>query len=109
MFKELLLTLSLILLLTGCINDDGYTRSNEGLSWTVDSGSDGTPDYISKKDIPKGAIKIEEDLYYVPIERNNSGCMMYRSYSVNNATYAVIMYRDASGIFTSNSQLTNCQ
>ena len=109
MFKELLLTLSLILLLTGCINDDGYTRSNEGLSWTVDSGSDGTPDYISKKDIPEGAIKVEDDLYYVPIEKDNRGCMMYRSYSVHNATYAVIMYRDVSGKFPSNSRLTNCQ
>ena len=59
MFKGLLLTLSLILLLTGCINNDGYTRSNEGLSWTIDSGSDGTPDYISKKDIPEGLLKLK--------------------------------------------------
>ena len=109
MLKGLLLILSLSLLLAGCNNNDSYARSNKDLSLAVDSEGSETLGHTLRKDIPKGAIKVKDDLYYVPIEKDDRGCMMYRAYSVNNATYAVIMYRDASGKFTSNSRLPHCQ
>jgi len=109
MLKGLLLILSLSLFLTGCNNNDSHTLSNKDLSLVVDSKGGETLGHTLRKDIPKGAIKVEDDLYYVPIEKDDRGCMMYRAYSVNNATYAVIMYRNESGKFTSNSRLPHCQ
>jgi hypothetical protein len=65
--------------------------------------------YISESSIPKGAIQVDEDLYYIPINYDKNGCLMYRPYSKNKNTFDIILYEAESGDFTTNSQLANCQ
>ena len=65
--------------------------------------------YISESSIPKGAIQVDEDLYYIPINYDKNGCLMYRPYSKNNNAFDIILYKAESGGFTTNSQLANCQ
>jgi hypothetical protein len=65
--------------------------------------------YISESSIPKGAIQVDEDLYYIPINYDKNGCLMYRPYSKNKNTFDIILYKAESGNFTTNSQLANCQ
>ena len=70
---------------------------------------EGDSAYISESSIPKGAIQVDEDLYYIPINYDKNGCLMYRPYSKNKNTFDIILYKAESGSFTTNSQLANCQ
>lgn len=61
------------------------------------------------KPIPDNAIKIDNDLYYVPIGKNENGCIQYKAFSQKQSTMSVILYRDEQGNFVSSSNLINCQ
>lgn len=96
MLRGVLLLASSSLFLSGCLINN-YLPASEAESA-----------HVSESSIPKGAIQVDDDLYYVPISYDKNGCMMYRPYSKNNNTYDVILYRDGSGNFTANSQGVNC-
>jgi hypothetical protein len=96
MFKNFILLASSSLFLSGCF-------INNYLPIIEDDSA-----YISESSIPKGAIQVDEDLYYIPINYDKNGCLMYRPYSKNKNTFDIILYKTESGNFTTNSQLANC-
>jgi hypothetical protein len=97
MFRGFILLALSSLFLSGCLINN-YLPVIEG-----DSA------YIYESSIPKRAIQVDEDLYYIPINYDKNGCLMYRPYSKNKNTFDIILYEAESGDFTTNSQLANCQ
>jgi hypothetical protein len=97
MLRCVLLLASSSLFLSGCLINN----------YSLDIEGDGA--YVLESSIPKGAIQVDEDLYYIPMYYDKNGCIIYKSYSNNNNTYDIILYRGELGRFTTNSQLANCQ
>lgn len=60
-----------------------------------------------KVDLSK-ATKISNDLYYVPIGRDNDKCMMYRAYSKTVATAQAVIYQNNLGKFSMSKNIDNC-
>ena len=58
--------------------------------------------------IPKGAIKVGEDLFMVPAGLDASGCALFTPWSATKAVIMVIHYRDRSGGFTPNRSQADC-
>lgn len=54
------------------------------------------------------AIKIGDDLYYIPIGVDQDGCMTYQLYSESMMVSQVITYRNKDGIFTTSKNSKNC-
>lgn len=59
-------------------------------------------------DVPRGAIRVGEQLYQVPIGADDDGCPMFRMYSPIKLVPQVIFYRDAEGGFTMSKQEAAC-
>lgn len=51
-------------------------------------------------DPPPDAIRVEEDLYMVPVAVDESGCQQYSAWSRQRMVPTVIYYRKANGEFT---------
>ena len=58
--------------------------------------------------VPNTATKVGEDLYYVPISKDENGCIQYQLFSQTQTTVSVISLRDLNGNFTTSTQLPNC-
>lgn len=58
--------------------------------------------------LPENAVKIEDDLYYIPIGRDEDNCLMYRAYSKNNAVLASIIYRNKNKTFSLSKNKETC-
>jgi hypothetical protein len=62
----------------------------------------------AEREPPVGAIKIDEDLYQVPVGPDQGGCMQYTLWSRERAVVAVIWYRDREGGFTTDRAKADC-
>jgi hypothetical protein len=54
----------------------------------------------AKPEIPPGAIKVGDDLYYVPLPDPVQGCPAYRQFSPTKLVTAAIYFRAGDGSFT---------
>ncbi|SMN15411.1 hypothetical protein CRYPA_1440 [uncultured Candidatus Thioglobus sp.] len=54
------------------------------------------------------AIKINKDLFYIPIGRDNDNCMMYQAYSQTNPTMQAIIYQNGLGRFSMSKDKRSC-
>ena len=61
-----------------------------------------------KDKLPENAVKIEDDLYYIPIGRDEDNCLMYRAYSEKNAVLAAIIYRNKNKTFSLSKNKETC-
>ena len=61
-----------------------------------------------KDQLPENAVKIEDDLYYIPIGRDEDNCLMYRAYSEKNAVLAAIIYRNKNKTFSLSKNKETC-
>ncbi|CAC9544738.1 hypothetical protein CRYPA_783 [uncultured Candidatus Thioglobus sp.] len=52
--------------------------------------------------------KIKSDLYYVPIGRDDDGCMMYQAKSESMMTMQAIIYQNGLGKFSMSRDKPNC-
>lgn len=59
-------------------------------------------------DVPRGAIRVGEQLYLVPVGEDDDGCPMFRMYSPTKLVAQVIYYRDAAGGFTTSKHEAAC-
>jgi hypothetical protein len=57
---------------------------------------------------PRGAIRVGEELYQIPIGADDDGCPRFRLYSPTKLVAQAIYYRDAAGGFTTNRQEAAC-
>jgi hypothetical protein len=58
--------------------------------------------------VPPGAIRIDDQLYQVPIGADDDGCLRYRLYSPTRLVAQVIYYRDPAGGFTTDRRQADC-
>ena len=58
--------------------------------------------------LPPGAIKIDDQLYQVPIGADDDGCARYRLYSPTKVVAQAIYYRDPAGGFTPDRRRAAC-
>jgi hypothetical protein len=58
--------------------------------------------------VPPGAIRIDDQLYQVPIGADDDGCPRYRLYSPTKLVPQAIYYRDPAGDFTPDRQEAAC-
>ncbi|HIC40187.1 MAG TPA: hypothetical protein EYO74_02115 [Piscirickettsiaceae bacterium] len=56
----------------------------------------------------EGIIQVNHDLYYVAIERDKDGCMMYHARSEKQATLSVILYQNKTGVFATVKNPDDC-
>jgi len=84
--------LILIILLFSC-SDRAITKDND--SYSLDN-------------LPENAVKIEDDLYYIPIGRDQDNCLMYRAYSEKNQVFQAIIYRDKDNNFSLSKNKNSC-
>ena len=61
------------------------------------------------EDLPKDAIPVKDGLYMVPINKDASGCMIYRAFSREAATASAIYYRSSDGSFVMDKSTANCR
>ncbi|WXT99313.1 MAG: hypothetical protein Ctma_0036 [Catillopecten margaritatus gill symbiont] len=54
------------------------------------------------------AIKIDKDLFYIPIGRDGDNCMMYQAYSQTNPTMQAIIYQNGLGKFSMSKNKQSC-
>ena len=54
------------------------------------------------------AIRIDDDLYMVPVSLDETGCQQYTAWSSHRFVPAVIHYRTADGTFTIDHSKANC-
>ena len=59
--------------------------------------------------IPTNAILVGDQLYMVPIGKNNTGCQMYRAFSPNHSVVAAIFYKGADGKFVIDKGKSDCK
>ncbi len=59
--------------------------------------------------IPANAILVGDQLYMVPIDKNNTGCQMYRAFSPNHAVVAAIFYKGVDGKFVMDKGKSDCK
>ena len=59
--------------------------------------------------IPENAILVGDQLYMVPIDKNNTGCQMYRAFSPNHAVVAAIFYKGVDGKFVMDKGKSDCK
>lgn len=52
------------------------------------------------EDPPPGAVRVDDDLYMVPVSLDESGCQQYSGWSRSRILPAIIYYRMADGTFT---------
>ena len=57
---------------------------------------------------PPGAIKIDDQLYQVPIGADDDGCARYRLHSPTKVVAQAIYYRDVAGVFTPDRRRAAC-
>lgn len=55
---------------------------------------------IIVREPPRGAIKVDDDLYMVYIGIDDGGCRMFSAWSDTRAVVAAVYYRDAENSFT---------
>jgi len=89
-FKYLLI-LSIFILAIGCTHP-GKIKSSMQLN-----------------ELPKGSIQATDDLYYIPIKKDEDGCMMYRPYSKIKKTAQAILYQNSNGKFSMNKNREDCK
>ena len=65
-------------------------------------------DPYSLNNLPDNAVKIEDDLYYIPIGKDKDNCLMYQAYSEKNQVLAAIIYRNKNKKFTLNKDKNTC-
>ena len=58
--------------------------------------------------LPPGAIKIDDQLYQVPIGADDDGCARYRLHSPTKLVAQAIYYRDPAGGFTPDRRQAAC-
>ena len=58
--------------------------------------------------LPPGAIKIDDQLYQVPIGADDDGCARYRLHSPTKVVAQAIYYRDPAGGFTPDRRRAAC-
>jgi hypothetical protein len=58
--------------------------------------------------LPRGAIRVGEELYQVPIGADHDGCARFRLYSPTKLVAQAIYYRDAAGGFTPSREEAVC-
>lgn len=59
--------------------------------------------------IPANAILVSDQLYMVPIGKDNTGCTMYRAFSPNHSVVAAIFYKGADGKFVIDKGKSDCK
>lgn len=57
---------------------------------------------------PPGAIRVADDLYMVPIDRDRDGCERFSAWSAAGLVLAVIYYRAKVGGFTMIKSQADC-
>ena len=59
--------------------------------------------------IPENAILVSDQLYMVPIGKDNTGCTMYRAFSPNQSVVAAVFYKGADGKFVIDKGKSDCK
>ncbi|WPE16794.1 hypothetical protein R5P06_01700 [Candidatus Thioglobus autotrophicus] len=54
------------------------------------------------------AIKVNEHLFYIPVDRDNDNCMMHQAYSQTNPTMQAIIYQNGLGRFSMSKDKQSC-
>ncbi len=62
----------------------------------------------SATEVPEGAIAVGDDIYMVPIAKDDAGCMMYRMFSPTKAVVQAIHYRTADDRFVMDQDEAAC-
>jgi hypothetical protein len=62
----------------------------------------------SSSDLPAGAIPVGNDIYMVPVVKDETGCMQYRMHAPGRGVAQVIYYADGKGGFTTNREAADC-
>lgn len=84
-----------VLLALGLLAVPGCDRRAE----PVDQASATPP-----KDLPKGAIKVRDNYYMVPVVKDELGCQLYNPWSDRYATPTVLYYRGEDGFVMDRSK-----
>lgn len=58
--------------------------------------------------IPKNAIQVGKDLYYLPVGTDSDGCTMYQAYAPNAMTAQGIIYQNGRGNFSLSKNKDTC-
>jgi hypothetical protein len=58
--------------------------------------------------VPAGAIRVNDNLYMVPIGADETGCPMYRAHAVSGMAAQGIYYRMADGQFALDRRRAGC-
>lgn len=58
--------------------------------------------------MPPNSIKVGDDLYYIPIGKDDDGCMMYQAKSNTMMTLQAIIYQNGSGKFLMSKDRQRC-
>jgi len=59
--------------------------------------------------VPENAVHVKNDLYMIPITKDNSSCMMYRAHSTKGSAVAAIFYRASDGAFVMEKTKSACK
>ena len=62
----------------------------------------------TRDNLPDNAVKIENDLYYIPIGKDKDNCLMFRAYSEKYQVLAAIIYRNKNKKFNLNKDKNTC-
>jgi hypothetical protein len=80
-----------------------------GESMSSDTGEKaGATPATSAAEVPEGAIAVGDDVYMVPIAKDDTGCMMYRAFSPTKAVMQAIHYRTEDDRFVMNKDEAAC-
>ena len=61
------------------------------------------------KGIPANAILVSDQLYMVPMSKDESACTLYRAFSPNSSVLAAMFYKTGDGKFVSDKRKSECQ
>ena len=67
------------------------------------------PNTPETKGIPANAILVSDQLYMVPIGKDNTGCTMYRAFSPNYSVVAAVFYKGGDGKFVIDKGKSDCK
>ncbi len=59
--------------------------------------------------IPANAILVSDQLYMVPVGKDNTGCTMYRAFSPYHSVVAAIFYKGTDGKFVMDKGKSDCK
>ncbi|KAA0445827.1 MAG: hypothetical protein FXV79_05955 [Candidatus Thioglobus sp.] len=65
-------------------------------------------DFAEQSKQKPASIKIDDDLYYAPVDKGKDGCTGYQITSKTKATIQMIIYQNNAGEFATDKNQLNC-